>query len=144
MALGIILLVTIICSVLVNIGGPHQQVSDTEYKFRLLSNAVANECYHQLMSYCNYVTVINFDQLAIPEACFGKTEACYLLQYWDSVRKQTLWCLYWLGLGVLSSVGLGTGLHTFLLYLGPHIATVTLAAYECGSLNFPEPPYPDE
>jgi hypothetical protein len=67
-----------------------------------------------------------------------------LLQYWDSVRKQTVWCLYWLGLGVLSSVGLGTGLHTFLLYLGPHIATVTLAAYECGSLNFPEPPYPDE
>jgi hypothetical protein len=44
----------------------------------------------------------------------------------------------------LSSVGLGTGLHTFLLYLGPHIAAVTLAAYECESLNFPEPPYPDE
>ena len=52
------------------------------------------------------------------------------------------WCLYWLGLGILSSIGLGTGLHTFLLYLGPHIASVTLAAYECGSLNFPEPPYP--
>ncbi|XP_069680032.1 vacuole membrane protein 1 isoform X3 [Periplaneta americana] len=65
-------------------------------------------------------------------------------KYLDSFRKQTIWCLYWLGLGVLSSVGLGTGLHTFLLYLGPHIATVTLAAYECGSLNFPEPPYPDE
>lgn len=46
--------------------------------------------------------------------------------------------------GILSSVGLGTGLHTFLLYLGPHIAQVTLAAYECESLNFPEPPYPDE
>lgn len=58
--------------------------------------------------------------------------------------KQGGWCLYWLGLGVLSSVGLGTGLHTFLLYLGPHIASVTLAAYECGSLNFPEPPYPDQ
>lgn len=24
---------------------------------------------------------------------------------------------YWLGLGILSSVGLGTGLHTFVLYL---------------------------
>ena len=46
--------------------------------------------------------------------------------------------------GILSSVGLGTGLHTFILYLGPHIAAVTLAAYECESLNFPEPPYPDE
>ncbi|KRT80765.1 hypothetical protein AMK59_5975, partial [Oryctes borbonicus] len=63
------------------------------------------------------------------------------LQQWYS---KLLWCLYWTGLGILSSVGLGTGLHTFLLYLGPHIAQVTLAAYECNSLNFPEPPYPDE
>ncbi len=61
-----------------------------------------------------------------------------------SVEKQVMWCLYWLGLGVLSSVGLGTGLHTFLLYLGPHIAAVTLAAYECGTLDFPSPPYPDK
>lgn len=45
---------------------------------------------------------------------------------------------------MLSSVGLGTGLHTFVLYLGPHIAAVTMAAYECGALNFPEPPYPDQ
>lgn len=63
--------------------------------------------------------------------------------YVVSMEKQILWCLYWLGLGVLSSVGLGTGLHTFLLYLGPHIAAVTLAAYECGTLDFPSPPYPD-
>ncbi|PWA23121.1 hypothetical protein CCH79_00002210, partial [Gambusia affinis] len=27
---------------------------------------------------------------------------------------------------------------------GPHIAAVTLAAYECGSVEFPEPPYPDQ
>lgn len=60
-----------------------------------------------------------------------------------SFEKKVLWCLYWLGLGVLSSVGLGTGLHTFLLYLGPHIAAVTVAAYECGTLEFPSPPYPD-
>jgi hypothetical protein len=44
---------------------------------------------------------------------------------------------------VASSIGLGTGLHTFLLYLGPFIAQVTLAAYECNSLKFPEPPYPE-
>lgn len=60
------------------------------------------------------------------------------------VEKKLLWCAYWLGLGVLSSIGLGSGLHTFVLYLGPHIAAVTLAAHECGSLNFPEPPYPDQ
>lgn len=61
-----------------------------------------------------------------------------------AIEKQLLWCGYWVGLGVLSSVGLGTGLHTFLLYLGPHIAAVTLAAYECKSVDFPEPPYPEK
>ena len=60
------------------------------------------------------------------------------------MHKKILWCLYWLGLGVASSIGLGTGLHTFLLYLGPFIAQVTLAAYECNSLDFPEPPYPEK
>ena len=30
-----------------------------------------------------------------------------------------------------SSIGLGTGLHTFMLYLGPHIAKVTMVANEC-------------
>ncbi|XP_017030269.1 vacuole membrane protein 1 [Drosophila kikkawai] len=62
----------------------------------------------------------------------------------ELVRRNTWFFVYWLGLGVLSSVGLGTGLHTFLLYLGPHIASVTLAAYECNSLRFPQPPYPDD
>lgn len=60
------------------------------------------------------------------------------------LRKKVLWSSYWVGLGVASSIGLGTGLHTFLLYLGPFIAQVTLAAYECNSLKFPEPPYPDD
>ncbi|KAJ1365891.1 Ectopic P granules protein 3 [Parelaphostrongylus tenuis] len=59
------------------------------------------------------------------------------------VEKKLLWWGWWLFLGILSSIGLGTGLHTFLIYLGPHIAAVTLAAYECNSLNFPEPPYPE-
>lgn len=60
------------------------------------------------------------------------------------LRDQGAWCAYWVGLGVLSSVGLGTGLHTFLLYLGPHIASVTIAAWECGTVAFPEPPYPSQ
>merc|ERR1719431_2047156 len=60
------------------------------------------------------------------------------------LEKYLAWCGWWVGLGVLSSVGLGTGLHTFLLYLGPHIAAVTMAAYECGSTDFPSPPYPNQ
>ncbi|GBP74589.1 Vacuole membrane protein 1, partial [Eumeta japonica] len=58
--------------------------------------------------------------------------------------REACWCGWWVILGVCSSVGLGTGLHTFLLYLGPHIARVTLAAYACGSVDFPQPPYPDD
>ena len=64
--------------------------------------------------------------------------------YVELIRKNAFFVMYWVGLGVISSIGLGTGLHTFILYLGPHIASVTLAAYECGSLDFPSPPYPDE
>jgi hypothetical protein len=32
-------------------------------------------------------------------------------------ESHLLSCAYWTGLGILSSVGLGTGLHTFILYL---------------------------
>lgn len=46
------------------------------------------------------------------------------------------WYIWWVLLGVASSIGLGSGLHTFLLFLGPHIAKVTLTAYECGNLSF--------
>ncbi|CAB1352514.1 unnamed protein product [Coregonus sp. 'balchen'] len=38
-------------------------------------------------------------------------------KYVQHMEKRFLWCAYWVGLGILSSVGLGTGLHTFLLYL---------------------------
>lgn len=38
---------------------------------------------------------------------------------------------YWILLGIASSVGLGTGLHTFILYLGPFIMQVVIAANEC-------------
>ncbi|GAB1222467.1 hypothetical protein ENUP19_0112G0011 [Entamoeba nuttalli] len=43
--------------------------------------------------------------------------------------------LWWFGLGVLSSVGLGTGMHTGLLFLFPHILNVCLAASACHSMK---------
>jgi vacuole membrane protein 1 len=39
--------------------------------------------------------------------------------------------VWWILLGIASSVGFGTGLHTFVLYLGPHIAKVTMASNQC-------------
>jgi len=47
------------------------------------------------------------------------------------VRDFGMFAIYWVGLGVASSIGLGTGLHTFILYLGPHIAQVVIGANEC-------------
>lgn len=38
-------------------------------------------------------------------------------RYIQSWKVKLLRCLYWIGLGILSSIGLGTGLHTFILYL---------------------------
>lgn len=43
---------------------------------------------------------------------------------------------YWLLLGILSSVGLGSGLHTFVLFLGPHIVRVATVALRHGRLDF--------
>ena len=75
---------------------------------------------------------------------FGTKQISSLESTVTSLEEQTAWGLYWVLLGVLSSVGLGTGLHTFLLYLGPHIAKVTMAAYECGTTDFVGAVYPKE
>lgn len=75
---------------------------------------------------------------------FGTKQISSLEGTVTSLEEQTVRGLYWVLLGVASSVGLGTGLHTFLLYLGPHIAKVTMAAYECGTTDFVEAVYPKE
>mmetsp|Transcript_1838 Transcript_1838/g.211 ORF Transcript_1838/g.211 Transcript_1838/m.211 type:complete len:127 (+) Transcript_1838:14-394(+) len=52
-------------------------------------------------------------------------------QYIVQIEEVLIFVSWWILLGVASSIGLGTGLHTFVLYLGPHIAKVTLVSYEC-------------
>ncbi|GFZ22055.1 SNARE associated Golgi protein family [Actinidia rufa] len=49
--------------------------------------------------------------------------------------------LWWVALGVASSIGLGSGLHTFVLYLGPHIAFFTIKATQCGRVDIKSAPY---
>nr|XP_016485947.1 PREDICTED: vacuole membrane protein KMS1-like [Nicotiana tabacum] len=49
--------------------------------------------------------------------------------------------LWWLALGVASSIGLGSGLHTFVLYLGPHIALLTIKSVSCGRIDIKGAPY---
>ncbi|CAI9776325.1 unnamed protein product [Fraxinus pennsylvanica] len=48
---------------------------------------------------------------------------------------------WWVALGVASSIGLGSGLHTFVLYLGPHIALFTIKAMQCGRVDIKSAPY---
>ncbi|KAI4345618.1 hypothetical protein L6164_012720 [Bauhinia variegata] len=43
--------------------------------------------------------------------------------------------VWWIALGIASSIGLGSGLHTFVLYLGPHIALFTIKAMQCGRVD---------
>lgn len=51
----------------------------------------------------------------------------------EYILADTLW---WLGLGILSSVGLGTGMHSGLLFLFPHIYLTCAAAESCDNDTF--------
>ncbi|KAM1799471.1 hypothetical protein ACFX12_033407 [Malus domestica] len=59
---------------------------------------------------------------------------------WELIRYLQFG-LWWLALGVASSIGLGSGLHTFVLYLGPHIALFTMKAVDCGRVDIKGAPY---
>lgn len=57
-------------------------------------------------------------------------------QHVQPIEKQFISYAYWISLAAVSPVGLGTGLHTFLLYLGPQLASITLATYECKAVEY--------
>lgn len=56
--------------------------------------------------------------------------------YLDEFNTNVEFVVWWVGLGVLSSVGLGTGMHSGILFLFPHIFMVVQGAEACKSLNF--------
>ena len=49
------------------------------------------------------------------------------------VIEYTIW---WVGLGILSSIGFGMGLQSGMLFLYPHVFATVLAAQSCNSTNF--------
>lgn len=57
------------------------------------------------------------------------------VQHVEEVSRYMRFGLWWVALGVASSIGLGSGLHTFVLYLGPHIAFFTIKAVKCGRVD---------
>lgn len=59
----------------------------------------------------------------------------------QELHQYFLFGLWWIALGIASSIGLGSGLHTFVLYLGPHIALFTIKAMQCGRVDIKSAPY---
>jgi len=53
-----------------------------------------------------------------------------------NIQIYILSSIFWLFTGILSSIGLGTGLHTGLLFLFPYIIDISLTSEVCNSLNF--------
>ena len=71
--------------------------------------------------------------LIIIGVAINTIESLYVLSFLFKTIKSILFFMgYWIILGVASSIGLGTGLHTFVLYLGPHIAQLAIVATNCG------------
>lgn len=59
--------------------------------------------------------------------------------YTEPINEIEFWIQYvtwWIGLGILSSIGLGSGLQTGVLFLFPHIMRVCITAQTCKSVNF--------
>jgi membrane protein YqaA with SNARE-associated domain len=68
--------------------------------------------------------------------CFLRhTEGSHLLLMND-IQFCIEYVVWWLGLGILSSIGLGSGLQSGILFLFPHIIKVSLAATTCKTLDF--------
>ncbi|KAJ1340645.1 hypothetical protein BSLG_004739 [Batrachochytrium salamandrivorans] len=88
-----------------------------------------------------YVVATHLHIFFIVLVFIGSSVLLYMLdgqhQEWvGQIESSIIWYGWWIGLGITSSVGLGTGLHTFMLFLAPFIAQATLVAYSCHSLEF--------
>lgn len=81
-------------------------------------------------------------QLQLPKACVSRAYRLFLRVHPLAERSSCelqVWVAYagwWLMLGILSSIGLGSGLHSGLLFLFPHFLKVCLAAERCGHTQF--------
>lgn len=66
--------------------------------------------------------------------------AAYVVLKWlgraQSIDFWISYAIWWIGLGILSSIGLGTGMHSGLLFLFPHMLKVVLTAEKCENMNF--------
>mmetsp|Transcript_6294 Transcript_6294/g.12358 ORF Transcript_6294/g.12358 Transcript_6294/m.12358 type:complete len:437 (+) Transcript_6294:113-1423(+) len=54
----------------------------------------------------------------------------------EQIEFSSEFVVWWMGLGILSSIGFGSGMHSGLLFLFPHILKICLASERCGNLDF--------
>lgn len=65
-----------------------------------------------------------------------RRRAAFVHGWWREAEYWMADAVYWVVLGVLSSIGLGTGMHSGLLFLFPHIYLTCAAVSSCGNTNF--------
>ncbi|THG17751.1 hypothetical protein TEA_030167 [Camellia sinensis var. sinensis] len=98
------------------------------------------------------------------ELAFNYAFTSVIFQHVQELLHYLRFGLWWLALGVVSSIGFGhgkqnnpsrvkreglnsrnpysgSGLHTFVLYLGPHIALFTIKSVHCGRVDIKIAPY---
>ncbi|KAG8342766.1 hypothetical protein TRVL_06403 [Trypanosoma vivax] len=65
-----------------------------------------------------------------------RQDAFFSQGLWREVEYVFADSLWWLALGILSSIGLGTGMHSGILFLFPYIYLACSAADTCGNTDF--------
>lgn len=61
----------------------------------------------------------------VPFCCDALHRCSLLLLLLLALQEWVLYTTWWISLGVLSSIGLGTGMHSGLLFLFPHMLKVS-------------------
>lgn len=83
--------------------------------------------------YKNILILFAFTLAIIGLSNYNETFERFIHEY---IYVNILNSIWWIGLGFLSSVGLGCGIHTGLLFLFPHIYSIITTAETYNTLNF--------
>ncbi|KAJ1606845.1 hypothetical protein OJ253_2580 [Cryptosporidium canis] len=83
--------------------------------------------------YKNILVLFGLVLVTIGLSNYNKTLEVLIHEY---IYLNVLNSVWWIGLGFLSSVGLGCGIHTGLLFLFPHVYSIITTAERYNTLNF--------
>ncbi|KAJ1606674.1 hypothetical protein OIY81_1633 [Cryptosporidium canis] len=83
--------------------------------------------------YKNILVLFGLVLVTVGLSNYNKTLEALIHEY---VYLNVLNSVWWVGLGFLSSVGLGCGIHTGLLFLFPHVYSIITTAERYNTLNF--------